>query len=49
MKKKDIKQMLKTEIEQNVPDVLPKVLSTPVKVEEFKKRNKPRQKTIFSI
>ena len=27
MKKKDIKQMLKTEIEQNVPDVLPKVLN----------------------
>lgn len=49
MKKKDIKQMLKTEIEQNVPDVLPKVLSTPVKVEEFKKETSPDKKPYFQF
>lgn len=49
MKKKDIKQMLKTEIEQNVPDVLSKVLSTPVKVEEFKKETSPDKKPYFQF
>lgn len=34
MKKKDIEKALKAEIEQNVPNVLDKVLSTPVTVEE---------------
>ena len=49
MKKKDIKQMLKTEIEQNVPDVLSKVLSTPVKVEEFKKETSLDKKPYFQF
>lgn len=34
MKKRDIEQMLKAEIEQNVPFVLPEVLKTPCKIED---------------
>lgn len=44
MKKKDIERMLKTEIEQNTPDVLSKILSTPVEVEKVKQTNTQPQK-----
>ena len=43
MKKKDIEKMLKSEIEQNVPFVLPNVLKTPCKVEEVIELAKPKK------
>ena len=40
MKKKDIEKLLKMEIEKNVPDVLPNVLSTPIVKEKVKEEEK---------
>ncbi len=40
MKKKDIERLLKAEIEKNVPDVLPNVLSTPIVKEKVKEEEK---------
>lgn len=51
MKKREIEQMLKAEIEQNVPFVLPEVLKTPCKIEEVVnvKEEKAKEKPYFQF
>lgn len=49
MKKKDIERMLKSEIEQNVPFVLPEVLKTPCEVEQVINEAKEEIKPHFQF
>jgi hypothetical protein len=51
MRKRDIKRMLKAEIEQNVPFVLPEVLKTPCKIEDVVEcvEDSPQTKPYFQF
>ena len=49
MKKKDIEKLLKMEIEKNVPDVLPNVLSTPIVKETVKEEQKTTTNSYFQF
>lgn len=49
MKKKDIERILKSEIEQNVPFVLPEVLKTPCEVEQVINEAKEERKPHFQF